>query len=682
MNDQDRAIADCTAVIQFDNQNAQAFRDRGGYYRKNGELDKALADADTAIRLEAKNADSYSVRGSIYEKKGDFARAKHDYDRCRQLRFAALQRELHLPPASKQPKAAAAALEKRIKQEVRSLEYGDDVAQGVVTLVRDWDLVALVQQLDVARQRHEHGKLPADQLASVEQKVAEQTARIVNAVVLYDNEKESTHELTGVVADRKACCQGIAMLYFVLGRALGLRVEGLIVDVLADGPPPDGEGHAACLVTLSDGDVIIVDPTCAGLGHRSLVSKAFRFDLAFCPLGNCSELIDKSNPLGLYQVVQREGTSGLVAMLYASRAVDQKKKGNATEAARWCSEAIARNPNCARSYGFRGDLLADAGQFDKAIWEYSTAISRDPALAVAIASRGDCYAKWGKLDQAQDDYRAALKVNPKFSCASEGLGAIYLQQGDFEKAVIEFNKVIDADRKASSIYALCALARLKKAMAYERFGCSRAIGIEEARQRIKKYDEEIATGVADCSEAIRLNPKLIDAYHYRGWLYAVTRRFDLAIADYCEAIRIDGKNAALRHERGMLYEGLGQRDKAVADLNEAIRLDPKYVDAYQSRAHIYAATNRFELAFADYTESIRIDGKNAELRRNRSEVYQRLGQLDKAIADLDEAIRLDPKTAENYTARAALYAKKHDTNKVAADLAEAQRLKPSDNRYR
>ncbi len=112
-------------------------------------------------------------------------------------------RELQLPPASKQPKAAATALEKRIKEQVRSLEYGDDVAQGVVTLVRDWNLVALAQQLDMARQRQKHGKLSTDQLASVEQKVAEQIARMINAVILYDNEKQSIHELPASLATRK-----------------------------------------------------------------------------------------------------------------------------------------------------------------------------------------------------------------------------------------------------------------------------------------------------------------------------------------------------------------------------------------------------------------------------------------------------------------------------------------------
>ena len=243
---------------------------RAFLYLECDDLDKALADADTAIQLDPEIAAPYRVRGSIYEKKHDELRANQDYDRYRQLRLAALLRELDRPPASKQPKAAVHALEKRIREQVKALEYNDDVARGVVTLVRDWDLVVLSQQLCAAREEQERGKLPKDQLANVEQKVAEQVARIINTVILYDNEKLSSHELSGIADDKKGCCQGMAMLYFVLGRALGLRVQGLAVDATPELTSPDGSSHAACLVTLSNGDVIMVDPT-GGLTRPPIV---------------------------------------------------------------------------------------------------------------------------------------------------------------------------------------------------------------------------------------------------------------------------------------------------------------------------------------------------------------------------------------------------------------------------
>ena len=80
-----------------------------------------------------------------------------------------------------------------------------------------------------------------DQLANAELKVADDIARMINAVILFDDkEKQSVHELTGVAGDKKGCCQGMAMLYFVLGRASGFAFEGLAIELVADGPSPDG----------------------------------------------------------------------------------------------------------------------------------------------------------------------------------------------------------------------------------------------------------------------------------------------------------------------------------------------------------------------------------------------------------------------------------------------------------
>ena len=65
-----------------------------------------------------------------------------------------------------------------------------------------------------------------------------------------------------------------------------------------------------------------------------------------------------------------------------------------------------------------------------------------------------------------------------------------------------------------------------------------------------QYDKE----VADCNEAIRLNPKCVDAYCNRAWAYGAK----------------------------------GQYDKAVADCTEVIRINPKNVDSYYGRDYVYA----------------------------------------------------------------------------------------------
>ena len=59
--------------------------------------------------------------------------------------------------------------------------------------------------------------------------------------------------------------------------------------------------------------------------------------------------------------------------------------------------------------------------------------------------------------------------------------------------------------------------------------------------------------IADCSEAIRLNPKLAVVYGYRGFAYDSKGDYDNAIADYTEAIRLDSKLAVAYYSRGNAY---------------------------------------------------------------------------------------------------------------------------------
>jgi tetratricopeptide (TPR) repeat protein len=82
--------------------------------------------------------------------------------------------------------------------------------------------------------------------------------------------------------------------------------------------------------------------------------------------------------------------------------------------------------------------------------------------------------------------------------------------------------------------------------------------------------------IADYTEAIRLDPKSVNAYNGRAGAYADNRNFDKAIADSTEAIRLDPKSAMAYHERSYVYNIKGNFDKAIADSTEAVRLDPKY----------------------------------------------------------------------------------------------------------
>ena len=110
------------------------------------------------------------------------------------------------------------------------------------------------------------------------------------------------------------------------------------------------------------------------------------------------------------------------------------------------------------------------------------------------------------------------------------------------------------------------------------------------------YDKAIA----DCSEAIRLEPESRRRRTTTGAMPTTVRANTTRRSPtYTEAIRLDPKLAMAYNNRGIAYDEKGEYDKAIADCSEAIRLDPKTAAAYSNRGLAYADKGDSDKAIAD-----------------------------------------------------------------------------------
>jgi tetratricopeptide (TPR) repeat protein len=128
--------------------------------------------------------------------------------------------------------------------------------------------------------------------------------------------------------------------------------------------------------------------------------------------------------------------------------------------------------------------------------------------------------------------------------------------------------------------------------------------------------------IGDFTEAIKLDPKITDAYTSRAGAYFQKNDLGHAIEDYDRAIQIDPHNAEAYAFRGITYFQKGKQDRALADFNEAIRLNPKCTNAYTFRGNMYFGKGVQNKESADYDKAIE--------------------NIGKAIADSEEALRLEP----------------------------------------
>ena len=126
--------------------------------------------------------------------------------------------------------------------------------------------------------------------------------------------------------------------------------------------------------------------------------------------------------------------------------------------------------------------------------------------------------------------------------------------------------------------------------------------------------DDYVHAMADFEAAIKLDPKMFDAYDDRGNIYYAKRDYDRAIADYSVAIKLNPSDARAYYNRGVAEADQGDRERASADFSSAIRFDPHLADAYYRRGLVSKDRGDTEHALADFEMAARLDPDDSDAR--------------------------------------------------------------------
>ena len=131
-------------------------------------------------------------------------------------------------------------------------------------------------------------------------------------------------------------------------------------------------------------------------------------------------------------------------------------------------------------------------------------------------------------------------------------------------------------------------------------------------------------------------------YCNRGKKHIEKEQYDLAIAEFNSAIIINPKLFEAFFWRGVTYYNKGNYEKAIRDFNKTIKIKPKYIYAYLNRGNTYNDKGEHEKAITDYTKVIEINPRYAHAYNSRGMVYCDKGEYEQAISDFSKAILIDP----------------------------------------
>jgi tetratricopeptide (TPR) repeat protein len=345
------------------------------------------------------------------------------------------------------------------------------------------------------------------------------------------------------------------------------------------------------------------------------------------------------------------------------------------------TEMIKADPRNARLYYGRASVWTELDENDQALADCNQAIKLDPNDSQAYCRRAAAWSDKKNNDRVLADLSDALRLNPKFAEACVHRGVHFYESDDFERSIADCTEAIRIDPKWERAYVCRAVARLygrqdadgaiadceealrldsRDSAAYD--ACSFAWLGKQPERAIEILDEEIRVipsaraystralmripleqfdlAIADCTEALRLDPKLACAWDNRGSAYVLKKQYDRALADLTEAIRIDSKQASTYSNRGCAWLGKGDYDHALADFNEAVRINPEDANAHANRGRAWMCKGDYDRAIAEYTEAIRIEPDRAKAHRDRA-VTRMLQRRREAIEGFQAVIDQD-----------------------------------------
>ena len=230
-----------------------------------------------------------------------------------------------------------------------------------------------------------------------------------------------------------------------------------------------------------------------------------------------------------------------------------------------------------------------------------------------------------KLKALMQDKPSMADATRKYKELQEKYDAL---KNQMETLKHRYDKANDAQR-----------AEIKREVARntENFSAVEAMGRGNDFYFAKNYSQALTA----YDEAIRLNPKLAEAYNNRGIVKYEIKQFAAALEDYSTAIRLKSNFADALNNRGNAYAALGQFKDSAQDLQAALKLNPNSAVGHNNLGNVYYSMKNYDAAIGEYSQAIQLNPNFAEAYYNRAAIRYGQGKYLEALSDIKKSMDLN-----------------------------------------
>lgn len=236
----------------------------------------------------------------------------------------------------------------------------------------------------------------------------------------------------------------------------------------------------------------------------------------------------------------------------------------------------------------------------EAVEALTRSLGLDPSNAFTLGLRADAHARLGQFERAREDIRALLELGPGNRAAIQLDARLSALLGDQFSALAAADRLIALEPNA-------AFRRAYRGELLQRFGKEEEASEEYARaftmtgarpaegllddlgpitvgSSILAADGQNVRAIALITSALDQHSENVQLLSLRCWT-RMTANIELeqALADCDEALRLDPENAAVIDSRGWVKLRLGRLEEAIADFEAALALEPDMSNALYGR---------------------------------------------------------------------------------------------------
>src|SRR5579864_9101264 len=304
---------------------------------------------------------------------------------------------------------------------------------------------------------------------------------------------------------------------------------------------------------------------------------------------------------------------------YWSKYESGKDKKFIPKARQACSKAVELGNAGASGHVCLGVLENGAGNYEKAVDEFTRAIQLDPSSDGAYTGMASAYERLGKLNEAEKTYQQVISLRPRYWKGYNQLGIFYCRQSQYDKCAGMFQKVAELTPDSFRGYANMGAAYLADG----------------------KYSEAIQP--LNESLRIRATP---GTYTNLGTAYFHLRNFPEAAKAYAEATHLNDRDYLLWGNLGEAQNFAGNRQeaetayrKSIALAEETLKINPHDPELLKNLANYHVMLGESTPALKYLDQALAYGKSDKEILFSAALIYNRLGETGTALEWLSKALQ-------------------------------------------